>query len=439
MQITLTVISGPHTGQTFYFDGPERFLVGRSSKAHFRLAPDSDKDLRVSRLHFLIEANPPLCRLYDLNSRNGTCVNGKRVVSCDLANGDEIRAGNTVLRVAFADTTPPKSAESGREWTTVPPSPIGPAEPAPSPTAGLCLCCARQPTETGSPICSGCRQSARTQEQPIPEHLLLRELGKGGMGIVHLALRLVDQQPLAVKTIRPDDNAQPAFIARFLREADILRDLRHPRIVAFHDLGNAEGLIWFAMEYVTGTDAACLLRKRGPLAIGLAVRIVLQGLEALEYAHERRFIHRDIKPANFLLAASGKRLRVKLADFGLARIYQSSRLSGLTLENSIGGTMQYMPPEQITDFRNVGPAADQYGAAATLYNLLTGCCIRDLSGGFAERIDQILHRDPIPIRQRRGELPEALADVIHRALAREPGRRYAGVAEFRRVLRPFGG
>lgn len=103
MEITLEVIAGPHTGQTFTFNRPERFLVGRSPAAHFRFQPEleKEKDRLISRLHFLIEVNPPLCRLYDLGSRNKTYVNGTAVTSCDLAAGDEIQAGQSVLRVSI--------------------------------------------------------------------------------------------------------------------------------------------------------------------------------------------------------------------------------------------------------------------------------------------------------------------------------------------------
>jgi len=439
MQITLSVIAGPYTGQTFAFDRPQRFLVGRSKKAHFRLQPDKDKDRCVSRVHFLIECNPPLCRLHDLNSRNGTYVNGQGVISSDLADGDEIRAGKTILRVAIAETAPPASEESPSGWTTVPPSPVPRSVPrsVSSPSGGRCLCCSVAPVETGNPFCPACRHSAGGQPQPIPGYLLLRELGKGGMGVVYLALRLLDQQPMAIKTIRLAEQAQPGPIARFLREADILRELNHPGIVAFLDSGNAGGMIWFAMEYVAGSDAARLLRDQGPQPISLAVRIILQALEALEYAHGRRLVHRDVKPANVLLDSSGQHPWVKLADFGLARIYQASRLSGLTLENEMGGTLEFMPPEQITDFRNVQPAADQFSAAATLYALLTGRFIRAFSGGLAARIEQVVSHDAIPILQHQANLPQSLAKVIHRALQREPDQRFPSVAHFRQALLPF--
>jgi serine/threonine-protein kinase len=441
MQITLTTIAGPHAGQAFTFDRPDRFFVGRSKKAHFRLRPDADKDRRVSRLHFVIEVNPPLCRLHDLGSRNGTHVNGQRVASRDLSHGDEIRAGETVLRVAIAHT--PTDLETvvpvtPAEAPSPPPSAVAPACPVSLGPGGPCLCCQVEAAEADGPICSGCRQRATDQLQPITGYLLLRPLGRGGMGVVHLALRLLDQQPVAVKTIRPAVTDRSGLVERFLREAAILRELRHRNIVTFHELGEAGGLLWFVMDHVRGRDAGQLLHERGPLPVRPAVRIALQGLQALEYAHARQFVHRDVKPANVLLETSGQRLRVKLADFGLARIYQASRLSGLTLENQVGGTMEFMPPEQITHFRDVRPAADQYSAAATLYNLLTRQFIRDLAGvPLAGRLDKVLSRDAVPIRKHRPDLPRELAAVIHRALEREPGRRYPDVGHFRRALLPF--
>src|SRR5437868_10288804 len=104
MRITLTVIGGPHTGQAFSFSGHDTFLVGRSKRAHFRLAA---KDKYFSRVHFLVEVNPPQCRLMDMGSHNGTYVNGQKVTTADLHDGDQIKAGKTVLRVAVEETLPP--------------------------------------------------------------------------------------------------------------------------------------------------------------------------------------------------------------------------------------------------------------------------------------------------------------------------------------------
>ena len=135
-----------------------------------------------------------------------------------------------------------------------------------------------------------------------------------------------------------------------VRGASILKDLQHPNIVAFHEMGEADGELYFVMEYVAGIDAARMIADNdGPLGISSSVGIICQLLTALEYAHGQGFVHRDIKPQNMLLGRVDGRGVVKLADFGLARTYQSSRISGLTMMGDVRGTSQYMAPEQITN------------------------------------------------------------------------------------------
>jgi eukaryotic-like serine/threonine-protein kinase len=274
--------------------------------------------------------------------------------------------------------------------------------------------------------------------QPVPGYRLLRELGRGGTGVVYLAARDGDGTLVALKTILPAVEASPKEVQKFLREADILRQLNHPRIVRFLDMNITGGQLWFAMEFIPGTDAARLLKKHGPLPVERAVRLVCQALKALEYAHARGFIHRDIKPANLLVTRrrSGREVAV-LADFGLARVYQASQLSGLTMTGAMGGTPMFMPPEQITHYRQARPAADQYAAAMTLYNLLTGRYGFDLPEQFKHWITMILEDDPIPLRQRRPELPAELEAVVHRALHKDPEGRFPDVRAFRMALKTF--
>jgi serine/threonine-protein kinase len=138
-----------------------------------------------------------------------------------------------------------------------------------------------------------------------------------------------------------------------------------------------------------------------------------------------------------LVRNEGGRESVYLADFGLARVYQSSPLSGMTLKGDIGGTVAFMAPEQITNFRDSQPAVDQYSAAASLYQLLTGKLIFDLPKEPRKRLLMVLQNDPIPIQSRRADLPAALGAIIHRALSREPADRFPDVREMRRALLPF--
>jgi len=290
------------------------------------------------------------------------------------------------------------------------------------------------------PICPACRGSIRKRGQPLPGYLVVRELGRGAMGVVSLALREVDGVLVALKTIRPAMVATATQSERFLREARILGQLDHPHVVSFHEAGEVDGLLYFAMDYVQGSDVAELQKQHGgPLPVPRAVGLTCQLLSALEYAHTKGIVHRDIKPSNLLVEARDGRDVVRLTDFGLARTYQTSPLSGLTLQDHFGGTMAFMAPEQITSFREAKPPVDQYAAGATLYKLLTDRLVFDLPRQFEHQISMILQEDPVPIRSRRGEIPAKLAAIIHRSIAREPSDRFSDVRAMRNALMPFGG
>jgi serine/threonine-protein kinase len=420
--LTLTVVEGPQRGHVFSFAGHEVFLVGRSKQAQFHV-----NDGYFSRYHFMVEINPPACRLTDLGSRNGTHVNGQRVQCVDLRDGDVIKAGHTALRLSIPQWTP-DGADATLEAHTMtfvaggqPQPPAAPETRAPGlspPTVPT-----EPPTAASFPRVDGYEIEA--------------ELGRGGMGVVYRARCLADGTRVALKTITPAVAAHPTQVERFKREASILCQLQHPHIVGCREVGQSGDCLFFVMEYVEGTDASKLLKQQGPLPVRTAVRLLCQLLAALEYAHGKGFVHRDIKPGNVLVASEAGKRAVKLADFGLARVYQESKLSGLTMLGEAGGTLAYMPPEQITQFRLAKPAADQYSAAATLYTLLSGKLLFDFKGSAEHALTLVLQKEPLPLRQHRPDLPEELATAVHRALAKDPEARFPDVRAFRAALMPF--
>ncbi len=407
MTVSLSVTEGPHAGARFTFGEHDMFIVGRSTQAHFRLA---EKDQAISRLHFMVEINPPHCRLMDMASTNHTYVNGQEVEIIDLHDGDSIRAGLTTLEVSvrreavLAETVNISASEETAVLT---------------PTSGGYL--------------AGLNATAPEADAlpDVPGYHIEKVLGRGGMGVVYLAQSLRDGCSVALKTVIPAQSGTPGVMARFLREANILRQLDHRNVVRFLEMGSARGLLFFAMEYVLGPNAGQLVQARGPLPVGGAVGLICQALDGLIYAHRKKFVHRDIKPQNLLITRVDGRRTAKLADFGLARTYQGSPLSGLTMTGGIGGTPQFMPPEQVTDFRDAKPAADQYSLGATLYFLLTGQPIFTLPKDKRTHIMTILHEPPVPIRDHRADLPEKLAQIIHRTLEKKPAKRFKDVATLR--------
>lgn len=502
MKVSLTVVAGPHEGKSFEFSEHDNFLVGRGKQAHFRLPKD---DPYFSRLHFLVEVNPPLCRLLDMGSHNGTFVNAAKTTAIDLKDGDEIRGGQTLIRVGIQSDSVPNAAVStevvkskasdskeqpvspvvDREATLVPrnwskPSasgersgvrpqvkskstlpksatvnrganaaplakPVYVAESRPAVIGDLFDATIEQPKRSSDRPATSLSFLPPDYEdliahhrQPFAGYRLVREVGRGGMGIVYQAIREQDQSVVAIKTIRPAVGASNKDVERFLREASVLESLQHPHIVAFRDLGESAGELFFAMDFVPGSDLHRLMSGTNePLTISRAVTLICQLLEALDYAHQKGIVHRDIKPANLLVTNSNGREHLRVTDFGLARTYQSSRLSGLTTTGSMGGTTPYMAPEQILNFRDVRPPADQYSAVASLYYLLTHRHIYDFPRGLSEQLLMILQSPPIPVQQRRDDIPAALATIIERGLARQPEDRYPDLIELHRKLIPF--
>ena len=393
MRIILTVTAGPHKGQEFAFDRHDTFLVGRSKHAHFQLLA---KDKYFSRIHFMMEVNPPECRLIDMGSHNGTYVNGERVLAADLKDGDQIRAGLTILRVSVCRVR--SDVQQPPTISYHPEQPVGSALPR------------------------------------IPCCKLDREIGRGAMGVTYLGWRDDDAALCAVKVVQPSFQGSPEQVDEFLSAARFLTQLDHPHIARLREVGAGAPGIWFVADFVLGQNAAEILQRDGPLSIKRAVRWGSQILHSLQYAHARHFIHRDLKPTNILVAEIDGKEIVKLGDFGLARVYQNAPFSGLSLTAAMRNLASFIPPEVLYNFQEINPLADQYSTAAVLYFLLTGASVMDMPKQEHRRFSSLLRRQYVPIRERRADVPAALAEVLTKALARAPSQRFADAAEFRQEL-----
>lgn len=455
MKLLIDVFSGPLIGKRFQFesDVPDIIIVGRNPTCHCCLLEDS----RVSRHHFILEIAPNGCALRDLGSLNGTLVNdikyggrnanekseeaAKRCKSVSIESGDCIQAGETKLRVLI-DLAQPKEE------------------------AIFCATCGKRlplsnndaPFQENKPLCTACKEKAleeqhkqnqimdnviaknsgnlydeRKQGLPqIPGYLVVLKLGQGGCGTVYFAKRISDGKELALKTLTPLNKAvTQRDIATFQREMKVSMTLKHPNLVCFEDQGCIGNVLYFAMEYCSGGSLQDMVSKKGILNLNEALPIMRQVLDGLSCAHEKGFVHRDLKPANILFADK-ERNQAKISDFGMAKSFQQTGLSCLTMAGEYGGTTDFMPKEQLLNYKNVKPVSDVFSIAATFYFALTGKVVYAI-GSVDDPLKAILEDKIIPLSKRR-DLPQNITAVIEKALNPEPEMRYQTATEMRRAI-----
>lgn len=244
----------------------------------------------------------------------------------------------------------------------------------------------------------------------FPQLEILELLGQGGMGAVYKARQPGLDRLVAVKILPPDMGRDPTFAERFAREARTMARLSHPHITNVYDFGHSDGQFYLVMEYVDGVNLRQAIRA-GSVAPDAALGIVTQVCEALQFAHEEGVVHRDIKPENILL---DKRGRVKIADFGLAKLLGGEAgATGLTGTQQVMGTLRYMAPEQMEGSRDVDHRADIYSLGVVFYELLTG----EVPMG---RFQPPSAKVQVDVR---------IDEVVLRSLEREPERRYQHASE----------
>jgi eukaryotic-like serine/threonine-protein kinase len=393
--VTLIVgAGGAGTAREHVFTARASCVLGRGRECGIRIDANQRS---VSRRHCRIEIRPPHLYVSDLASRNGTYVNSESLAAAhgerELRDGDELRIGDTTVRIVLR---------------------------------------------------------ADEQPEPGPDLQILRELGRGVQGVVHLARHTESGRLVAVKTLTAQDRLDPAARNAFLRELDCTKALRHPNIVRFHESAAHGDRLSFTCEYCAGGSVADLVPRRGGrLAVDEAVPLVLQALDGLAYAHQtqvpvrladggstvgRGLVHRDIKPQNLLLAGSAQNPVLKVADFGLAKAFDQAGRSGRTLTGAIGGSVAFMPRRQLIDYKYARPDVDLWAVTACLYWMLTGEAPRDFPPG-ADPVAVVLREPPVPVRERLRFIPHRLAAAIDETLNETTDAGPASASELSRTLR----
>ncbi len=264
---------------------------------------------------------------------------------------------------------------------------------------------------------------------------VLERLGIGGNGTVYLCEHVVVRSKVAVKVLPTAKADNPSALARFYREARAAGALDHPNLVKAHDIDQDNGLHFLVMEYVDGINLQELIGRTGPLDPVRAAQYVAQAAQGLAFAHQAGLVHRDVKPANILLDRHGV---VRILDLGLARFFcdQDDPLTLRYDEKTVLGTADYVAPEQALNSHDVDGRADVYGLGGTFHFLLTAQ--PPFPGGkVAQKLIWHQVKQPTPVRAIRPEVPEAMAAVIARMMAKSPAARYQTAGEVVAALGPW--
>ena len=306
-----------------------------------------------------------------------------------------------------------------------------------------CLRCVLMEAETiaaNSVVPSMPKNFSRDLPKRLGQYELLEVLGQGGMGVVYRARQYAGETPIrevALKLVRTDQwfgvesTQSSVLLARFREETRFAAQLKHDNIVRVYDVGQIDGLDYFSMELIDGTDLSSVIKLQQLSYFKIAETLVSVA-QAISFAHAKGIVHRDLKPSNILLDSQ---LKPYIADFGLAK--STSGNSDLTQTGQVLGTAGYMAPEQAAgDYKNVGVFADIYGLGGLLYFCLTGQA-PFISENILDALVQVLESEPIPPRALKPQIPRSLELICMRCLEKKPEDRYANAEEVAEDLERF--
>ncbi len=354
--------AGPTAGHEYPLS-KDHVILGRQSACDIQIM-----DTMSSRQHCEVRREGRFYVLVDLSSRNGTLLNGKKVVERQLAFGDRIRVGEVEYLLV---------KESG--------------------DADL--------------------------RDLLSKYEILEKIGEGGMGIVYKANQRSMARIVALKVLSPKYASRQKFVDQFIREARAAGQLNHPNIIQVHDVGTENGIHFFSMEFIEGATCMQILKQSGAFPVSEALEVVRQTARALEYAHSQRLIHQDIKPDNIMI---GPNNQVKLADLGISKTFDEVEAEEGG-QRRVMGTPHYMAPEAALGKR-VDHRVDIYSLGATMYHLLTGKT--PFTGTNATDVLKAHVMDPFPpIHDLNPEVPEPICALVERLVAKKPEDRYQSATE----------
>jgi len=371
--LKLVVREGVDAGKQYSFpDGKDRIVLGRQGSCEVPVL-----DSKASRSHAEIYREGSRFLIRDLKSRNGTLVNDKRIqLDEEIKPGDRIRIGDTVVEFV---------GES-----------------------------ADQPAETRSETRSETKIDAQAAIS-IPGYEILERIGEGPMDVVYRARQVSMDRLVSLRVLNEKYSKDEEFVRRFQREAQAAAKLSHQNVVHVLDAGRSGDVHYVSLEYIDGETVDKLLQRGGRIAVDKALKIVIQVAKALRYAHENGMVHRDVKPENIVVAADGT---AKLAGVGLAKAFDESG-SG---KQKLFGTPHYMAPEQALG-KAVDARTDIYSLGATFYHMLTGRT--PFQGSTVVEVLRAHVESALsPIQEAAPEVPDSVAFIVERMMAKAPEKRY---------------
>ncbi len=286
------------------------------------------------------------------------------------------------------------------------------------------------PSAPGRPTTSAVVRNGTGVPATLGRYQVLKELGRGAMGVVYLGKDPTIQRFVAIKTMRLEDIDKEEdlkeFRDRFFREAESTGRLSHPNIITVYDAGEQDGLAYIAMEYLEGVLLNCYCQKSTLVPAKQALQIVATVAEALDYAHGQGVIHRDVKPPNIMIL---KQRLVKVMDFGIAKMASASK----TQSSMIVGTPRYMSPEQATG-KDVDGRSDVFSLGIVLFELLTGERPFDAEN-MPALVTRIAKAPHAPLMKYRRDLPTRVQSIVDRALQKEIQNRYRYAGDMAQDLR----